>query len=200
MQALKKLTTSRWFPTLSKPILAGALGSGVVFGLHALGITSFTSNEVNAAAAPLVGFLITAITTRSQAPASEGQGVVTPEPQPVDERGRLIPAPSAPDVIHTIVPLLLPNLEQLVRDDPNILLKLLADAQKTVVSPASGPRKVAIVQPTSAAVIPVLPTPTITPDPPADAVDEHGNLTQAPVAGMPGPTLDSNGYPLPPQS
>lgn len=180
MQALKKLTTSRWFPTLSKPILAGALGSGVVFGLHALGITSFTSNEVNAAAAPLVGFLITAITTRSQAPVSEGQGVVAP----------------TLDVIHTIVPLLLPNLEQLVRDDPNILLKLLADAQKTVVSPASGPRKVAIVQPTSAAAIPVLPTPTITLtlNPPADAVDEHGNLTQAPVA------LDSNGYPLPPKS
>lgn len=106
---LKQLTQARWFPTVSKPLLTGLIASGVVFGLHAVGITNFTSSEVNAAAAPLVGFLVAAM---AQKP--------TPDAKPEQQ----------PDFIHTIVPILVPNAEQLLRDHPELLQELLNDAIK----------------------------------------------------------------------
>lgn len=71
---LSQITQARWFPTVSKPLLTGLLASGVVFGLHAVGVTSFTSNEANAAITPLVGFLVAAVSAKPQPsqPASGG--------------------------------------------------------------------------------------------------------------------------------
>lgn len=71
-QYLKSLVTARWFPTVSKPVVSGLFASGIVYGLHAAGITDFTSWEVNNAVAPLVGFLIAAIVTKVEKPAVVG--------------------------------------------------------------------------------------------------------------------------------
>lgn len=58
---LSQLTQSRWFPTVTKPILSGLIAMGVVYGLRALGVTSVLPWEVNNAATPLVGLLVAAI-------------------------------------------------------------------------------------------------------------------------------------------
>lgn len=59
--SLTQITQARWFPTVSRPLVAGVLTSGLVYGLHALGITSFEPNQLNAVTTPLAGFLVTAI-------------------------------------------------------------------------------------------------------------------------------------------
>lgn len=64
---MKKVTQSRYFPTLSVPLLAGLVGSGIVVILHLVGATSVVPSDVNNAVAPLVGFIITAITAKPQA-------------------------------------------------------------------------------------------------------------------------------------
>lgn len=68
MSAIKQLVNSRWFPTVSKPIIAGALASGITFALHAFGVTSVLSSQVNAAATAVAGLLVTAIVAKPNKP------------------------------------------------------------------------------------------------------------------------------------
>src|SRR2546421_724192 len=65
MNLLKKLITARWFPTVTKPLVSGLVASGIIYGLHAFGITSVVPLEVNNAVTPLVGFLVAAIVQKA---------------------------------------------------------------------------------------------------------------------------------------
>lgn len=64
MSLLKKLVSSRYFPTVSKPVLSGALTTGAIVLAHALGINVVPS-QLQLELAPLAGLLATAIVTKA---------------------------------------------------------------------------------------------------------------------------------------
>lgn len=70
MSLLKKIVSSRYFPTASKPVLTGVLAAGVTYGLHALGLYTVPA-DVQAAITPVVGLLAAAVTTK--APSTPGK-------------------------------------------------------------------------------------------------------------------------------
>ena len=117
---LSQLTQARWFPTVSKPLLSGLLASGVVFGLHALGVTHFTSNEANSAITPLAGFIVAAI-------VDKGKG--DPEPETGD----------SPTLGHDLAQVLLPDIEDAINANPGLLrgtlLQALLAAEQTTAPP-----------------------------------------------------------------
>lgn len=79
-QSLKSFVTARYFPTLTKPILVGAVGSGVVYALHAAFGINVLPGEAENAVAPLVGLLLAAVAqhdTTGAPSASAGTAHVT---------------------------------------------------------------------------------------------------------------------------
>ena len=114
---LAQLTQARWFPSVSKPLLTGLLASGVVFGLHAFGVTSFTSNEANAAIAPLVGFLVTAIAAKPKNAPDQ-------------------PQPDGPSLGDQLVDLLKTDIAQAIDADPSLFKGMLAQALEQALHPA----------------------------------------------------------------
>lgn len=204
---MNQINWKRWLPT-SAPLISGAIASAVVLGLRKLGIVVLPQ-EVTAAITPAFAFLVAAVVHKPSAGqvktlagaeeatlgsilAREFQGrldsdpdliqrvlntvlPVTPEPKTVRRPGvyidgrEMYPPPS--------------NTAAANPDQPRS--NLGAVYVPPLPSLPSEPRKVAIVSPSSAAVIPVAGTATNVspqegthPGPPADAVDEHGNLTQ----------------------
>lgn len=64
MSLLKKIVSSRYFPTVSKPVLSGALTTGAIVAAHALGINVVPA-QLQLELAPLAGLLATAIVTKA---------------------------------------------------------------------------------------------------------------------------------------
>lgn len=62
--AAKWLVEQRWFPTVTRPLLAGAIGSGIVLIAHSFGI-DLIPGQVEMAVSPFVGLLIASIVERS---------------------------------------------------------------------------------------------------------------------------------------
>jgi hypothetical protein len=131
MNALKTLVKARWFPTVTKPILSGLAASGIVYLLHAVGITSFTNWEVNSAVAPLVGFLIAAIVQReggTPTPVGTVQAQVTVAThtttyKPGETLGK------------TIAQTFLDDIAQEIDANPELLQTVAAQAFQRVMNP-----------------------------------------------------------------
>jgi hypothetical protein len=123
MNSVKQLVTARWFPTVTKPLLSALLAMGVVYGLHALGITSFTTWEVNNAVTPFVGFLVAAIVQQENKP--------TPAPTPGPP-----PAPSGPSVGSQIAGMLVDSIGQAIDTNPSLVHDLATKALEQAAHPA----------------------------------------------------------------
>jgi hypothetical protein len=130
MQALKsavqKLTTARWFPTVTKPLLLGALGSGITYALqHVFGVHVLPS-AVEAAAAPLVGFLLAAIAQKR-----------TPDSVPPADTA---PVPTPPATVgQAVAEQLLAKLAHEIDSDPQLLSELAAKGLERVLNAAQIP-------------------------------------------------------------
>lgn len=127
MTSFKQITQARWFPTLTKPILSGLLASGIIYGLHALGITSVLPWEVNNAVTPLVGFLVTAVAQRpGQVPAPTPSDSPSPEPTP---------SPAPRSLGQSVAQMLLDDVTQAIDADPAFRQQVLAKTLELVANP-----------------------------------------------------------------
>lgn len=57
---IQKVTSARWFPTASKPVLAGGVAAGIVYCLHVFGVIT-DPTAIQEAVTPLVGLIVTAV-------------------------------------------------------------------------------------------------------------------------------------------
>jgi hypothetical protein len=142
---LKKILASRYFPTLTKPVLTGLIASGVVFGLHAFGITDFTSNEVNAAIAPLVGFAVAAVVSK---PKGDGGGTQPPaELSPeLHAFGKAYASAyvqgqqsATPTLGKQVASLLLEDLTQVIDSNPQAIRTVASTALEALLAQKSSP-------------------------------------------------------------
>lgn len=142
MSALQKLIAARWFPTVSKPILTGLLASGIVVVLRAVGVTEVVPSEVNAAVAPVVGFLIAAIVAKPKAGAQGSK-------------------PAGPSLGSQVAKTLLDDVAQVIDENPALLKSLATEALGMVLkaeAKAPDPVVVTHVHESPAVVVPATPT------------------------------------------
>lgn len=120
MNSLKKLVNARWFPTVSKPLLSGLAASGIVYGLHALGITNgVVPSGVNTALEPLIGFLTTAIVQ--------------------NQSGAAPAAPTGPSLGSQVAQMLLGDITQAIDADPSVKQALIGTVLERVLHPVQTP-------------------------------------------------------------
>lgn len=131
MNSLKQLFNARYFPTFTKPLLTGLVTSGIVVALHALGIDNVIPAEVNAAAAPLVGFIAAAIT---QGPGSNPSvGTVQVQATAAIHTATYKPGET---LGKTIAGTFLDDVANVIDGDPALLQSLGAQALERVLHPA----------------------------------------------------------------
>lgn len=125
MAPLKQLINSRWFPTMSRPIIAGAIAAGITYALHALGVTSVIPTQINAVATAAAGLLVTAIVAKPPAPDPSPEPAPGPTPSP-DPLGKALG-----DIIASAVAQEVQANPDLVRE---FALKLLESAANPIVT------------------------------------------------------------------
>ncbi len=76
--SFKQILDSRWFPTISKPIIAGALAAGISYVLQHFAGVHVVPGQIQGALNPLIGLLVTAIVSQKGDPVSP----ITHEPEP----------------------------------------------------------------------------------------------------------------------
>lgn len=130
MNSLKKVVAARWFPTVTKPILAGALASGAAVGLHILGVTSVVPSQLNSITTAAAGLLVAAIVQKSTKPTVvahaqlQATTVTHVDYKPGETLG------------HTIAQAFIDQLGQVIDNDPTLLNQLGAQALERVLHPA----------------------------------------------------------------
>lgn len=105
---LKKLAASKYFPTVSKPVVLGVLASGVTYGLRLVHVYTVPS-EVQEAITPIVGLLTASILSSPNGGS---------------------PAPSGPSVGSQIASSLVDDLASVIDSNPNLVRGLALDALK----------------------------------------------------------------------
>lgn len=132
MTSLKKLITARWFPTVTKPILSGLFASGVVVALRAFGVTDVVPAEVNAAVAPVVGFLLAAIVQKT----GKDMPVGTVQVQATVATHTAAYKPGK-TLGGTIAEAFVSDIAREIDNDPTLLKGLAAKALERVLNPAT---------------------------------------------------------------
>lgn len=175
-QSFKAVVTARWFPTFTKPILLGLVGSGVVAGMHFLGI-NVLPGQAEAAAAPLVGFLLTTIAQKAATDsASAGTAHVTLVAHALS---------GEPTVGKTIATSLVSQIAEALDANPTLVQSLAVQALENVMNPRAvvnppqgvAPESVQINQTLSSLV-----------DAVTTAQEKAAPATPAPVAATPAPS------------
>jgi hypothetical protein len=101
------------------------VASGVVVALRALGIDNIVPAEVNAVAAPLVGFIVAAITQKPSTPGTHAQ--------PAQSTGET----AAPTLGRQVAHLLLDDVEAAIDSDPSVKQAILSTALAHVLNTAN---------------------------------------------------------------
>lgn len=110
---VKKLVTARWFPTFTKPIILGIVGSGIVASLSVVGV-HVLPDQAEAAAAPLVGFLLTAVAQKADPPKPQAQ--------------------SSPSLGKTIADSFAPQIAKVIDANPALVQGVAAKALESVLA------------------------------------------------------------------